>query len=179
MSSKAHRAEMRRKYGPDWWKAKKTVRRLDRWAEKPAFGMTAAERKTYRRRRESGWAEDRAIKMVETERAAAKDAASYEKKWAGFPRLAGGMEDSSLLDPKYGYSVYKGALVYSDMDQAGASGWGIDVKKKGSKYTITGSGQEPYQGGDSYETLLSGVSRTEAIRYLRGLKDYYGPSEEP
>jgi hypothetical protein len=109
---------------------------------------------------------------------ATKDAASYKKAWAGFPRLAGGMRDSSLLEPKYGYNVYKGDLVYNDVDQAGATGWGVTVKKKGSKYTITGSVQEPHQGGDSYETLLSGASRAEAIRYLRGLKDYYGPPED-
>jgi hypothetical protein len=102
-------------------------------------------------------------------------ASSYLKKWAGFPMLVGGMEGSSLLDPQYGYSVYGGDLSYDDMDQVGSSGWGIEVKKKGSKYTITGSGSLPYAGGDSQERLLSGASRAEAIRYLKWISDYHGP----
>jgi hypothetical protein len=132
MTRKEYRAEMRRKHGPDWWKAK------------------------------------------------AKKVIPYEKKWAGFPILVGGMEDSSLLHPEDGDSIYKGDLVYQDMDQVGETGWGVRVwQQKGSKYMITGFGSEPYAGGDSQENLLSWASKAEAIRYLKRLKDYYGPSEEP
>ncbi len=112
-----------------------------------------------------------------TKKSAKKSAGSaYEEKWAGFPVLVGGMENSSLLEPQYGDSVYKGDLVYADEDAAGATSWAITVRKKGPKYTITGSVQEPYAGGLSREVLFSG-SRGKAIRYLKGLKGYSGPHE--
>lgn len=122
------------------------------------------------------WKKDKP-KSIASMKKKVKKVTSYEKKWAGFPILAGGMEDSSLTDDmvQYGDDIYKGDLVYQDMDQVGETGWGVTVKKKGSKYTITGFGSEPYAGGDSYEALLSGASREKAIRYLKGLKDYYGP----
>lgn len=171
---KACKAELKRR-GRD--SSGKKIGSNAKKSEWPAFEMTAVEKKTYHSRRAAGWDEDRAIKIVIAERAEVKEAASYKKAWAGFPRLAGGMEGSSLQDPKYGYSVYKGDLVYDDMDQAGATSWGVTVERKGSKYNAIEWFQYPEAGGYEEKKILTGASRAEAIRYLKGLKDYYGPPD--
>ena len=92
----------------------------------------------------------------------------YLQEWAGFPIVAGGLEDSTILDAEAEESYTENEanwneLDYSDGDPAGNS-WGITVKKKGSKYEI-------YEWGGRYvKPLLSGASRAQAIRYLKGLK---------